>query len=73
MFLNYSSKWRKFASTNLLFSFFKVRQPANQRPSSSLGLFDKTILQIVPKSGLLYVQVIYKYFVIYKLNLQVFL
>jgi hypothetical protein len=30
----------------------------------SLGLFDKTNLQIVPKNGLLYVQVIYKYFVI---------
>jgi hypothetical protein len=31
-----------------------------------LGLFDKTNLQIVPKSGLLYMQVVYKYFVIYK-------
>jgi len=27
----------------------------------SLGLFDKTNLQIVPKNGLLYVQVIYQY------------
>jgi len=34
-------------------SFFKVRQLANQRPSSSWGLFDKTTLQIVPKNGLL--------------------
>ncbi len=28
---------------------FKVRQPANQRPSSSWGLFDKTIYKQFPK------------------------
>jgi hypothetical protein len=41
----------KICVNKLTFSFFKVRQPANQRPSSSWGLFDKTNLQVVPKNG----------------------
>ena len=40
-----------------------TRKSANQRPSSPWAYLTKRILQIVPKNGLLYVQVVYKYFV----------
>ena len=64
----------KICVNKLVFSFFKVRQPANQRPSSSWGLFDKTILQIVPENGLLIcASSLQVFLVIYKLMYKCFL
>jgi hypothetical protein len=61
-------KW-KFWSADSEF-FAKMRQ---QNSSPALGLVYQNVLQIVPKNGLLYVQVSYKYIVNFTSEILVFL
>ncbi len=58
-------KMDAIASTSSFLASTKLFVLSQWEAFLSWGLFDKTTLQIVPKNGLLYMQVNYKYFVIF--------